>query len=146
MPGKVNPTQAEALAMVAMRVVGNDTTVALAGSQGLLQLNACKPVILHTVLESIGLLADVCASFDQNCIAGLEVNRVAIAQHLARSLMLVTALTPKIGYARAAEVAHHAQLHDLTIREAALQLAVLDAATLDALLDPARMIAPQPEP
>ncbi len=146
MPGKVNPTQAEALAMVAMRVMGNDVTVALAGSQGMLQLNACKPLILFTVCESIGLLADVCASFDANCIAGLEVNRVAIAAHLERSLMLVTALTPRIGYERAAQVAELAQAQDLTIREAALQLHVLDAATLDELLDPAHMVAPATEP
>ncbi len=146
MPGKVNPTQAEALAMVAMRVMGNDVTVSLAGSQGLLQLNTCKPVILHTVIESIGLLADVCASFDEHCVTGLEVNRKAIAAHLGRSLMLVTALTPRIGYERAAEVAHFAEANDLTIREAALQLQILDADTLDALLAPERMVAPAMEP
>ncbi len=146
MPGKVNPTQAEALAMVAMRVMGNDGTVALAGSQGLLQLNACKPLIIHTVCESIGLLADATASFDTQCIAGLQVNRPAIAAHLARSLMLVTALTPRIGYERAAAVAQLALAQDLTVREAALQLQVLDAATLDVLLAPERMVAPGLEP
>ncbi len=146
MPGKVNPTQAEALAMVAMRVMGNDVTVSVAGSQGLLQLNACKPLILHTVLESVGLLAEACASFDTHCIAGLQINREAIARHVERSLMLVTALTPRIGYARGAEVAKLAEANDLTIREAALQLGVLDAATLDELLAPERMIAPVTEP
>ncbi len=145
MPGKVNPTQAEALAMVAMRVMGNDVTVGIAGSQGLLQLNSCKPVILHAVIESIGLLADVCTSFDVNCIVGLEINRKAIAAHLDGSLMLVTALTPRIGYERAAEVAKLAQAQDLTIREAALHLQVLDAATLDELLAPERMTAPASE-
>jgi fumarate hydratase class II len=145
MPGKVNPTQAEALAMVAMRVIGNDVTLGLANSQGALQLNVCKPLIIHTVLESIGLLTDACASFDTHCIAGLRVNNLAIAQHLERSLMLVTALTPQIGYERAAELAKLAQAQNLTIRQAALQMGVLDAATLDALLVPERMIAPQTE-
>lgn len=145
MPGKVNPTQAEALAMVAMRVMGNDVTVSLAGSQGQLQLNAAKPLILHTVLESIALLSDACLSFDEHCVSGLAIDRSRIAQHVNRSLMLVTALTPAIGYARAAEVAHHAQEHDLTIREATLALGVLDAEALDRLLDPARMTVATPE-
>ena len=142
MPGKVNPTQAEALAMVAMQVMGNDVTIGLAGSQGALQLNACKPLIAYTVLQSIGLLADAVAGFDAHCIAGLQVDEVRIQTHLARSLMLVTALTPRIGYEKAAEVAHRAQADGVTIREAALALGVLDAATLDTLLDPTQMLGP----
>jgi fumarate hydratase class II len=100
---------------------------------------------LHTLLESISLLAEASASFDTHCIAGLNINREAIARHLDRSLMLVTALTPRIGYARAGEVVQLAQAQDLTIRQAALQLGVLDAATLDELLAPERMTTPTVE-
>lgn len=140
MPGKVNPTQAEALAMVAMQVMGNDVTLSLAGSQGALQMNACKPLMTHVILQSIRLLTDVTTSFDQHCIAGLTLNLPQIARHLERSLMLVTALTPEIGYEKAAQVAHLAEQRDLTIREAALELGVLDAETLDRLLQPSSMI------
>ena len=145
MPGKVNPTQAEALAMVAMRVIGNDVTVSLAGSQGVLQLNACKPLLAHVVLESIGLLSDAMTSLDAHCIAGLQLDRGRIAGHVARSLMLATALTGAIGHERAAQVAAWAEAHDTTVADAARQLGVLDAATLAALLDPAQMLAPRPE-
>ena len=122
MPGKVNPTQAEALTMVCAQVMGNGTTVTIAGSYGHLELNVFKPVIVRNVLESIQLLADAAESFTEHCIVGLKPNLKAIAAHVERSLMLVTALAPHIGYDKAAEIAKTAHKHDLTLREAALRL------------------------
>ncbi len=118
MPGKVNPTQAEALTMVATQVFGNDATVAFAGSQGSFQLNTYKPVILHNVLESIDLLSDAIVSFDRRCAAGIEPNRDRIAENLERNLMVATALNPHIGYDRAAEVAKKAAAEGLGLRQA----------------------------
>ena len=143
MPGKVNPTQCEALAMVCCRVMGNATTIAMAASQGSLELNTYKPVIVHAALESIALLGDACESFELRCARGLEPDEKVIARHLERSLMRVTALAPRIGYDAAAKVAKHALADDLTLREAALALGVLDAEELDALLDPSRMLGGQ---
>ena len=119
MPGKVNPTQCEALTMVAVQVFGNDHAVAFAGSQGNFQLNVYKPVILHNVLESIQLLAEAARSFHDHCAAGIEANEKRIAEHLANSLMLVTALNPHIGYEKAAQISLKAYHEDLTLREAA---------------------------
>jgi fumarate hydratase class II len=124
MPGKVNPTQCEALAMVALQVFGNDQTVAIAGSQGNFQLNVYKPVILHNVLESVALLADACESFRVHCAAGIRPNLPQIEEHLADSLMLVTALTGEIGYDRAAEIAKRAHRDGLRLRDAAIQSGV----------------------
>jgi fumarate hydratase, class II len=121
MPGKVNPTQCEALAMVALQVYGNDQTVAIAGSQGNFQLNVYKPIILHNVLESVALLADACDSFRVHCAAGLRPNLPRIEEHLTNSLMLVTALTGEIGYDRAASIALQAHQHRISLRDAALQ-------------------------
>ncbi len=140
MPGKVNPTQCEALAMVCAQVMGNDTTVAVAGSHGHLQLNTFKPVIIFNVLQSIRLLADGCRSFEAHCIRGLEPNEPRIAELLSRSLMLVTALAPEIGYDQAAAVAKKAHAENSSLKEAALALDVLDEARLDALLDPSTML------
>jgi fumarate hydratase, class II len=124
MPGKVNPTQCEALAMVALQVYGNDQTVAIAGSQGNFQLNVYKPVILHNVLESVALLADACRSFRVHCAEGICPNLPRIEEHLSDSLMLVTALTGEIGYDRAAEIARRAHRDGINLRDAARQSGV----------------------
>ena len=142
MPGKVNPTQCEALAMVCARVIGNDATVTLAGTHGHLQLNTFKPVIASSVLQSARLLGDACRSFTVRCVNGIEADRARIATLAGRSLMLVTALSPQLGYARAAEIAQKAHVEGLTLREATLALGYLDAATFDRLVDPALMLGP----
>jgi fumarate hydratase class II len=120
MPGKVNPTQAEALTMVAVQVMGNDTAIALAGSQGNFELNVFKPVIIFNFLHSAELLTDACARFREFCVDGIQANRVRIAELVGRSLMLVTALAPHIGYDRAAAIAKKAHAEGLTLRDAAL--------------------------
>ncbi|TAL02978.1 MAG: class II fumarate hydratase [Rhodospirillaceae bacterium] len=144
MPGKVNPTQAEALTMVCAQVMGNCVAVGVAGSHGHLELNVFKPVIARNVLESIRLLADAVTSFTAHCIVGLRPNRKAIAQHVERSLMLVTALAPHIGYDKAAEIAKTAHKNDLTLREAALKLGYVTGDQFDAWVRPADMIGPAP--
>ncbi|HTU99521.1 MAG TPA: class II fumarate hydratase, partial [Luteitalea sp.] len=120
MPGKVNPTQSEAMTMVCVQVFGNDAAVAFAGTQGNFQLNVFKPVMVHNVLESIALIADACLAFEEGCAKGIEPNREKIAENLGRNLMLVTALNRHIGYDKAAAIAKHAQKKGLTLREAAL--------------------------
>ncbi len=131
MPGKVNPTQAEALAMIACQVMGNDVTVGLAASLGNLELNVMKPVLAAALLQSIRLLGDGCASFARRCAAGIEPDEGVIADHLGRSLMLVTALAPHIGYDAAAKIAKHAHASGSTLREAALELGLVSAADFD---------------
>ena len=121
MPGKVNPTQCEAVSMVCAQVLGNDTTVSFAGSQGHLELNVYKPVIAHKLIESIHLLSDSMESFNKNCIVGLKANKTKIAEHLNNSLMLVTALNKKIGYYRAAEIANKAHENGTTLEEEAVK-------------------------
>ncbi|HSC82923.1 MAG TPA: class II fumarate hydratase [Pseudomonas sp.] len=140
MPGKVNPTQCEALSMLACQVLGNDATIAFAASQGHLQLNVFKPVIIHNLLQSIRLLADGCRNFNQHCIAGLEPDARLMAAHLERGLMLVTALNPHIGYDKAAEIAKKAYAEDLSLREAALQLGYLSNEEFDAWVRPESML------
>jgi len=142
MPGKVNPTQAEALTMVVVQVYGNDAAVAFAASQGQFQLNVYKPVILHNVLESAELLADACVSFDRHCAQGIEPDRARIAAHVRDSLMLVTALAPHIGYERAAAIARHAHEHGTSLREAAVGMGGVRAEDFDAWVVPARMARP----
>ena len=142
MPGKVNPTQAEALTQVAVQVYGNDAAVAFAGSQGNFQLNVYKPVMLHDVLESAVLLADAARAFDRFCARGLEPNLPVIRRHLADSLMLVTALSPHIGYDRAAEIAQKAHHEDVTLRDAALGLGYVTAEQFDAWVRPEDMTHP----
>jgi len=142
MPGKVNPTQAEALTMVCVRVMGNQTTVGMAGSQGHFQLNVFKPVIIHTVLESIGLLKDAMFSFEQHCLRGLEANREQLQANVSRSLMLVTALSPAIGYEKAARAARYADEKQLSLREAVLALSFMDGDAFDKQVDPRDMLAP----
>ncbi len=140
MPGKVNPTQCEALTMVAAQVMGNDTAVSIACSQGHLQLNVFKPVIIHNVLQSIQLLGDISASFAERCVDGMEPNREAIADHLDRSLMLVTALSPMLGYDLAADIAKQAFKENKTLKQVVLEKKLLTEAEFDAAMDPAKMI------
>ena len=142
MPGKVNPTQAEALTMVCAQVFGNDATVAFAGSQGNFQLNVYKPVIAHNLLESAALLADAISSFDARCAQGIAPARAQIAAYLERNLMLVTALSPHIGYDRAAAIAKRAHAEGLTLREAAVDSGAISAADFDAWVDPRAMTRP----
>ena len=142
MPGKVNPTQCEALAMVCVQVLGNDVTVGLAGSQGNFELNVYKPVLIHNLLESARLLADASDSFREKCIEGLEVDRARVEALMRQSLMLVTALNPHIGYDNAARAAKLAHAENLTLREAVVKLGLLSAADFDRLVDPREMLGP----
>ena len=143
MPGKVNPTQAEAMTMVCTRVFGNETTVTVAGSQGHLELNVFKPVIAAVVLESVSLLADAATSFRSHCIEGIVADRARIAQFLERSLMLVTALTPRLGYDAAARIAKAALANDSTLRAEAIRLGLLSGEEFDTLVRPENMLAPE---
>ena len=140
MPGKVNPTQCEALTMVCARVIGNDAAIAIGGMSGHLELNAYKPLIAASFLESARLLADAADSFRVRCVAGLAVDERRVAELVERSLMLVTALVPAIGYDAAAKVAKLAHQKGITLREAALELGVMSAAELDAALRPETMV------
>jgi fumarate hydratase, class II len=142
MPGKINPTQCEALTMVAVQVFGNDHAVAFAGSQGNFQLNVYKPVILHNVLESIQLLAEAIRSFHDHCAVGIEPNKKRIRANLENSLMLVTALNPHIGYEKAAQISLKAYHEDLTLREAALRLGYVTEQQFDEWVRPQDMTHP----
>jgi fumarate hydratase class II len=139
MPGKVNPTQAEALIMVCARVIGNAVTVSIAGAGGQLELNACKPVIIDAVLQSVRLLADAAQSFTDHCVQGIQADTTRIGQLLDRSLMLVTALAPHIGYDRAAAIARTAHLDGLTLRQAALASGAVSEVQFDSWVRPADM-------
>jgi fumarate hydratase class II len=140
MPGKVNPTQCESLTMVAVQVMGNNTAVQMAASQGNFELNVFKPLIAWNLLESIELLAGACAGFREHCIEGLRANELRLQELLGNSLMLVTALTPAIGYDRACAIARHAHHHNLSLREAALGLGEISAAEFDQLVRPEAML------
>jgi fumarate hydratase class II len=142
MPGKVNPTQAEALTMVCCQVFGNHTTIMIAASQGHFELNVYKPVIAAAMLQSIRLLADAARSFADNCIVGIRANEARIRELMERSLMLVTALAPTIGYERAAEIAKAAHANGTTLRDEALRLGYVSAAEFDRLVRPEKMIRP----
>jgi fumarate hydratase, class II len=142
MPGKINPTQAEAMTMVCCQVFGNQTTISIAASQGHFELNVYKPVIAFAMLQSIRLLADVAVSFTDNCVIGIRANEQRIRELLANSLMLVTALVPKIGYDRAAAIAKAAHANGTTLREEALRLGYVSAADFDRLMRPERMTRP----
>jgi fumarate hydratase class II len=144
MPGKVNPTQAEALTMLCAQVIGNDVAVAIGAASGHLELNVYKPMIIHAFLQSARLLADGCRSFDEHCARGIEPNRERIGELLERSLMLVTALAPHIGYDRAAEIAKKAHRDGSTLREAALALGYVGAEDFDRWVRPEAMIGPRP--
>ncbi|HEY7298854.1 MAG TPA: class II fumarate hydratase [Xanthobacteraceae bacterium] len=142
MPGKVNPTQAEALTMVTVQVMANDVAVGFGGAGGYLQMNVYKPLMIANILQSIIILADGCTNFRKFLIEGTQPNRKKIAEYVERSLMLVTALAPVIGYEKAAKIAHYAAKHDLTLKEAALQLGFVDEETFDRVVDPAKMVKP----
>ena len=142
MPGKINPTQCEALAMVAVQVMGHDAAVAFAGAGGYLELNVYKPLLIFNVMKSIKILADSCHNFTDFLVKGLEPNREQIDTYLHRSLMLVTALSPVIGYDKAAQIAHLAKDEELTLKEAALKLGFLSAEEFDRLVDPYKMAYP----
>lgn len=143
MPGKVNPTQAEALTMAVCQIMGNDTTIGLAASQGNFQLNVFKPVIIYNFLQSARLLADAINSFNKNCAAGIEPNHQVIQHNLERSLMLVTALNPHIGYEKAARIAKLAHEEGLTLKEAALKSGLLTEQQFDQIVRPEDMIKPK---
>jgi len=142
MPGKVNPTQAEAMTMVVTQVYGNDAAVAFAASQGNFELHVFKPVMIHNVLESTRLLADACRSFRLHCAEGLEADHARIDELMKRSLMLVTALNPHIGYDKAAAIAKKAHQEGLTLKEAALKLGYLTSEQFDSWIDPSKMVGP----
>jgi fumarate hydratase class II len=142
MPGKVNPTQAEALTMVCCQVFGNHTTVTVAASQGPLELNVFKPVLVYNVLQSIRLLADAARSFTDHCVVGIRADEARIGELMQRSLMLVTALTPKIGYDNAAKIAKAAHANGTTLREEAIRLGLISAEDFDRLVRPAQMTRP----
>jgi fumarate hydratase class II len=146
MPGKVNPTQAEALTMVCAQVMGNHVTVTVAGSNGHFELNVFKPVIIYAVLQSARLLADASRSFVDNCVAGIEANRARIDQLMHESLMLVTALNPHIGYDNAAKVAKKAFAENTTLKDAAVALGLLSAEQFDEWVRPENMLGPRPKP
>jgi fumarate hydratase class II len=142
MPGKVNPTQSEAMTMVCAQVIGNDVAVGIGGASGNFELNVFKPVIIHNVLQSIRLLGDSCTNFDRFCAQGIEPNRARIQENLDRSLMLVTALNPHIGYDNAARIAKKAHQDGTTLKEAAVALGLLTAEQFDKWVDARRMTEP----
>ena len=140
MPGKVNPTQCEAMTMVCVQVMGHDTTIGLAASQGNFQLNVFMPVMIYDFLESVNLMADACDSFRRNCAEGIRPNRERIDENLRKSLMLVTALNPHIGYENAAKIAKLAHKEGTTLKEAALKLGLVSEEDFDAWVDPSKMV------
>ena len=142
MPGKVNPTQSEAMTMVAVQVFGNDATITFAGSQGNFELNVFKPVMIHNLLHSMRLLHDACHGFVEYCINGIELNRPQIERNLRESLMLVTALNPHIGYDKAAQVAKHAHKKGISLRDSAVELGFLSAEDFDKYVKPEEMTHP----
>ncbi|HEY4470819.1 MAG TPA: class II fumarate hydratase [Stellaceae bacterium] len=142
MPGKVNPTQAEALTMIAVQVMSNDVAVGFGGAGGHLEMNVYKPLMIANIAQSITILADGCDNFRKFLVQGAQPNRKKIAEHVERSLMLVTALVPVIGYDKAAAIAHHAMEHDQTLKEAALELGFVDEKTFDRVVDPKKMVKP----
>jgi fumarate hydratase class II len=142
MPGKVNPTQSEAMTMVAAQVIGNDTTIAVGGSSGNFELNVFKPVMIYNLLQSIRLLADACRSFNEHCVAGIEPDKAQVEAHLRNSLMLVTALNPHIGYDNAAKVAKKAYQENTTLKEAAVALNLLTEEEFDEKVRPEKMTGP----
>jgi fumarate hydratase class II len=142
MPGKVNPTQSEAITMVAVQVMGNDAAIGFAGSQGHFELNVYKPVIIHNLLHSIRLIHDACHGFVEYCIAGMTINREKIDEHLRDSLMLVTALNPHIGYDNSAKIAKHAHKKGISLRESAIELGLLTGEQFDEWVKPEEMTHP----
>jgi len=142
MPGKVNPTQAEGLTMIAVQVMANDVAVGIGGASGYLEMNVYKPLMIFNLAQSITLLTDGCTNFRKFLVEGTEPNRKKIREYVDRSLMLVTALAPVIGYDKASQIAHHAMEHDLTLKAAALQLGFVSEQEFDRVVDPAKMVRP----
>jgi fumarate hydratase class II len=142
MPGKVNPTQCEALSMIAVQVMANDLAVTMGGAGGHLEMNVYKPLLIHNLMQSIRLLTDGCGNFCQFLVQGMTANQKQIETFLNQSLMLVTALSPVIGYQKAAYVAHYALEKDLTLKVAALQLGYIEEADFERIVDPAKMVNP----
>ena len=142
MPGKVNPTQAEALTMVCAQVMGNDAAVGFAGSQGHFELNVYKPMIAYNVLQSMQLIGDAAASFTDNCVVGIKADEARIGKLMRESLMLVTALAPTIGYDKATTVAKTAHKNGTTLKEEAIGLGYVDEETFDRVVQPKDMLGP----
>ncbi|HTR10945.1 MAG TPA: lyase family protein, partial [Paraburkholderia sp.] len=142
MPGKVNPTQVEALTMLAVQVMANDVAIGFGGAGGYLEMNVYKPLIIFNLMQSITLIADGCTNFRRFLVEGTRPNLKRIKEDVDRSLMLVTALVPVIGYDRASAIAHHAMHHDLTLKTAALELGFVDEETFNRVVDPAKMVRP----
>ncbi len=142
MPGKVNPTQTEALAMIAVQVMGSDVAVGFGGAGGHLEMNVYKPLMIFNVMHSITIITDGCTNFRKYLVEGTQPNHKRIKEHVERSLMLVTALVPVIGYDKASKIAHYAMEHDLTLKEAALKLGFVSEAEFDRIIDPAKMVRP----
>ena len=140
MPGKVNPTQCEALAMIAVQVMANDVAVTFSGASGYLELNVYKPIMIYNILQSIRIMSDGCHNFTRFLVIGMQPNLKQISAFVERSLMLVTALSPVIGYDKASEVAHYALDHDLTLKEAVLKLGYVSAEEFDKVVNPANMV------
>jgi fumarate hydratase class II len=142
MPGKVNPTQAEALTMIAVQVMANDVAVGFGGASGYLEMNVYKPVMIYNITHSITIMTDGCTNFRKFLIEGTRPNLRKIKEYVDRSLMLVTALAPVIGYDKASKIAHHAMDNDLTLKAAALQLGFVTEAEFDRVVDPVQMVRP----
>ncbi len=143
MPGKVNPTQCEAMTMICVQVIGNDTAIAIAGSQGNFELNVFKPLIIHNLLHSVTLLSDSCRSFTDYCVVGLKPSLEQLRRYVNESLMLVTALSPHIGYDKAAQVAKKAHADGKTLRQIAIELGFLKGEEFDRLVKPEKMLGPE---
>jgi fumarate hydratase class II len=146
MPGKVNPSQCEMVTMVCAQVMGNHTTISFAGAQGQLELNTFKPVMAYNILQSIRLLADAMASFERYCVKDIQANEKRIDELMDKSLMLVTALTPHIGYDNAAAIVNQAHQRNTSLREEVIRSGILTAEEFDALVQPEQMLAPQRKP
>src|SRR5262249_50323833 len=142
MPGKVNPTQCEALAMIAVQVMANDVAVGFGGASGYLEMNVYKTLIVANVMQSIRIVADGCRNFRAFLVEGTQPNKKQIGAYVERSLMLVTALSPVIGYDKASEIAHYANDNDLTLKEAALKLGFIGEADFDRIVNPSNMVHP----
>jgi fumarate hydratase, class II len=142
MPGKVNPTQAEALSMIAVQVMGNDVAVGFGGAGGYLEMNVYKPLMIFNIMHSVTILTDGCVNFRKFLVEGTQPNRKKIKEYVDRSLMLVTALAPVIGYDKASKIAHYATENDLTLKEAALKLGFVTPSEFDRIVDPEKMVKP----
>jgi fumarate hydratase, class II len=142
MPGKINPTQAEALTMVAVQVMANDAAVGFGGAGGYLEMNVYKPLIIYNITHAVALMADGCTNFRKFLVEGTKPNAKKINEYVERSLMLVTALSPVIGYDKASKIAHYANDNDLTLKEAALKLGFVTEAEFDRVVDPKKMVRP----